>query len=219
MTLPRPKAVLFDWDDTIVDNWHTAFAAINTTLEHMGHAPWSVEECRRRSGPSARDLFTQLFGEDRWQEADRVYYATFLDLVMKNAATHDGALDVLNMLSRNGVVMGVVSNKRNPLLKQEIENIGLGHYFPVVIAAGEASADKPDPAPILLALEQSAVTPGPDVWYIGDSHTDMMSARRAGCSAVLIETKTPPEDLMRDHPPHARFKGHAEILAAVSGLF
>src|SRR5690606_28818849 len=61
--LPKPRAVVFDWDDTIVDNWLSAFKALNTTLVHMGAEAWSEDEARRRSGPSARDLFTGLFGE------------------------------------------------------------------------------------------------------------------------------------------------------------
>lgn len=211
MTITKPRVVLFDWDDTVVDNWETAFSALNAALQHMGMEAWSAEEARRRSGPSARDLFTQLFG-DKWQEADKVYYDTFMALVLDKIQVMHSAEDVLKKLAAHNVIMGVVSNKRNPLLGNEIRHIGFEHYFPVIIGAGEASADKPHPAPILKALETLGALPGRDVWYIGDSHTDMMSASRAGCTPVLIETRPPPEDLMAEHPPHKRFKDHVNIM-------
>lgn len=217
--LTKPRAIIFDWDDTIVDNWETAFKALNTALVHMGTEAWSEDEARRRSGPSARDLFTSLFGADRWQEADKVYYDTFCAIVFENVRQHDNAGNFLQMLHDNGVEMGVVSNKRNPLLRQEITHLGFDKYFKEILGAGEASADKPNPAPLLLALERMGIEPGPDVWYLGDSHTDMMCALAAGCTPILIETKTPPEDLLIKNPPARRFRRHSDLMEYVRGYF
>jgi phosphoglycolate phosphatase len=219
MTLPKPQAVIFDWDDTLVDNWNTAYKALNVALVHMGAEPWSEDEARRRSGPSARDLFTQLFGADRWKEADKVYYETFCALVLDNVRMHDKAEDFLKALKAKGIFMAVVSNKRNPLLRQEIAHLGFEKYFSKIIGAGEASADKPDPAPLLLALEGSGIAPGPAVWYVGDSHTDMMCALKAGCTAVLIETKPPPEDLLAQHPPTRRVRHHEDLMELFERYF
>lgn len=217
--LPKPRAVIFDWDDTLVDNWETAFKSLNAALIHMGAEAWTEDEARRRSGPSARDMFTQLFGADRWEEADRVYYDTFCKLVEQNARIHTHADLFLELLHKNAVYMAVVSNKRNPLLKREIEMQGFGRYFKKVIGAGEASADKPSPAPLLLSLEGSGIAPGPDVWYLGDSHTDMMCAIAAGCTAILIETKTPPEDLLIKNPPALRVRKHKDLMEYVTAYF
>jgi beta-phosphoglucomutase-like phosphatase (HAD superfamily) len=60
--MQKPDAVIFDWDDTIVDTWQVVRSAINTTLEAFGHAPWSEDEARKRIGPPARSLFSGLFG-------------------------------------------------------------------------------------------------------------------------------------------------------------
>jgi len=218
-TLPKPRAIIFDWDDTLVDNWHTAFKALNTALVHMGAEAWTEAEARRRSGPSARDLFTGLFGEARWKEADKVYYDTFCSLVEQNVRIHEHADQFLEMLAKNGIYMAVVSNKRNPLLTREVKHLGFDKYFKKVLGAGEAKADKPDPAPLLMALEGSGIEPGPDVWYLGDSHTDMMCAIRAGCTAVLIETKPPPEDLLIKNPPAQRFRKHKDLMEYLSAYF
>ncbi|MBI1214634.1 MAG: HAD hydrolase-like protein [Alphaproteobacteria bacterium] len=217
-TLPKPLAVVFDWDDTLVDNWATALTSMNATLTHMGMQPWSDEEARRHSGPSARDMFQKLFGA-RWEEADKVYYDTFCSLVLKNVRVHDNALQMLQVLADNGVYLAVVSNKRGPLLRQEVGHLGFDKYFAKVIGAGDAAADKPDPAPLIMALDDSGVAAGPEVWFMGDSHTDMRCALDAGCTPVLIETKTPPEDLLIKNPPAARFQNHAQIMELLAGYF
>jgi phosphoglycolate phosphatase len=64
--------------------------------------------------------------------------------------------------------------------------LGWDNHFGPVIGAGDASADKPDPAPILMALKQLGFPPGPTVWYLGDTALDMVAARAAGVTSVLV---------------------------------
>ena len=218
--VPKPRAVLFDWDDTVVNNWHIGVDAINTTLVHMGMEPWSEAEIRRRSGQSARDAFIILFGEERWQEADRVYYQTFLKLCRERGVQLvDGIGDVLAALARAGVYMGVVSNKRGDLLREDVARAGFTGYFGAIVGAGDAAADKPDPAPVALALNGSGITPARDVWFVGDSHTDMICAHRTGCSGILIETKPPPEDLLIKNLPARRFATHSMFMEFIGEYF
>ena len=221
IVVPKPRAVLFDWDDTVVSNWDIGVAAINATLVHMGLDAWSEAEIRRRSGQSARDAFTILFGEERWQEADRMYYATFNKLAEERGQTLvPGISDVFETLASAGVYMGVVSNKRGDLLRKDVERSGFAKFFGGIIGAGDAEFDKPDPAPVLLALKSSSgVLPAPDVWFVGDSHTDMICAHKTGCSGMLIETKTPPEDLLTPNMPARRFADHVKFMEFIRGYF
>ena len=55
-----------------------------------------------------------------------------------------------------------------------------------IVGAGDAKADKPDPAPILLALQELGAAPDRSVWYLGDTATDMQAARAAGITGVLV---------------------------------
>lgn len=218
--VPKPRAVLFDWDDTVVDNWHIGVDAINATLVHMGMEAWSEEEIRRRSGLSARDAFTLLFGEERWQEADRIYYDTFHRLCHERGVRLvTGIEDVLAALARADVYMGVVSNKRGDLLRQDVARAGFTGYFGNIVGAGDAAADKPDPAPVMMALSGSDIVPARDVWFVGDSHTDMICAHRTGCSGMLIETKPPPDDLLIKNPPAQRFADHVKFMEFIDGFF
>ena len=56
-----PRAILFDWDNTLVDSWPTILDALNTTFEAFDMAPWSMIEARERVRHSMRDSFPKLF--------------------------------------------------------------------------------------------------------------------------------------------------------------
>lgn len=218
MTLSKPRAVIFDWDDTIIDSWGLSLAALNKALTAMGEKPWSDEEARRRAGPSARDLFRQMFG-DRWEEADKIFLDSLMAMFEKTVPVYADVEALLQTLAAQNVYMAVVSNKRGHLLRREAATARFDRFFGKVVGAGDARADKPDPAPVLLALEGSGIAPGADVWFVGDSHTDMLCAANAGCTAILIETKPPPEETLAKNPPERRFKQHYDLMEFIKANF
>ncbi|MDE1152421.1 MAG: HAD family hydrolase [Micavibrio sp.] len=218
MTMPNPKAVIFDWDDTLVDTWGVVTAAINTTLRHMGHAEWSEEQLRLNIGPPARVLFTRLFGEDRWQEADKVYVAAYEAGIRQHLKIHAGAEETLKQLADSGVFMAVVSSKRGNILRAEAAHLGFDKYFSALVGAGDAPMDKPHAESVQHALQGSGLAAGADVLFIGDSLTDITCARNAGCTAVLIETKLPDAALLAKNPPDLRVANHAALQQQLAQL-
>lgn len=208
----KPSAVIFDWDDTLVITWDIVRAAINTTLTAMGSTPWTEEEAKQRIGPPAKVLFSGLFGEDKWQEADRIYINAYSDSIAGNIRVHDHAKDILQLLNDQKIYTAVVSTKRGPLLRKESTELGFDPYFKKLVGTGDAPKDKPHIEAVLHALEGSDIKPDKDVWFIGDSTTDIICANNAGCLPLLVETKLPPADLLAQYPPAMRFKTHQDLL-------
>ncbi|MGH6720211.1 MAG: HAD family hydrolase [Alphaproteobacteria bacterium] len=180
----RPRAILFDWDGTLVDSWDAIHAALVGTQEARGVTPWTRTEARERL-QSLRDHFPILFGAE-WREAltdyRQRYYATHLEAIRPL----DGAEALLAACADLGVPLGVVSSKLGDGLRREAEHLGWHRRFRVLIGAGDAARDKPDAAPAHAALEALGVAPGADVWLVGDSTADLGCARNAGLGAVLV---------------------------------
>jgi phosphoglycolate phosphatase len=183
--MTRPRAIIFDWDNTLVDTWQTIHDALNTTLDAMGHASWTLDESKERVRLSLRDSFGALFG-DRWEEARRIYLDTFLAVHLERLTALPGTSDLLEQLSRDGFTLAVVSNKTGPILRREAQHLGWTRYFRRLVGATDATADKPDAAPVHLALEGSGVAAGRQVWLVGDTAVDMQCAVNAGCVPVLL---------------------------------
>ncbi|ABC22483.1 HAD-superfamily hydrolase, subfamily IA, variant 1 [Rhodospirillum rubrum ATCC 11170] len=211
-TARPPRAVLFDWDNTLVDSWPVIHQAMNTTLVAMGHDPWRIEETRTRIGLSLRDGFPQLFGA-RWEEARDIYYAAFRAVHLDLLRELDGARDLLAALAARGVFLGVVSNKTGAFLREEVSALGLDTLFGAVIGAGDAARDKPAADPALMALDIGGVAPGPDLWFVGDASVDLACAAQIGCLGVLLRPEPPAPGEFADHPPALYRAGCRDLLA------
>ena len=74
MSLPVPTAILWDWDNTLVDAWAGVQAGMNAALRAFGMPEWSVEDVRARARLSLREAFPPLFGPD-WERARELFYA------------------------------------------------------------------------------------------------------------------------------------------------
>jgi phosphoglycolate phosphatase len=186
--LPPPRAVLFDWDNTLVDNWRTIAEAFNATLTAMGHEPWTLEETRARVRASLRDSFPKLFGE-RWPEAKRIYVDAFASRHLQTLKPMPNAEDLLGALGERGAWVGIVSNKTGGFLRKEVEHLGWQRHFQTVVGAGDAPNDKPAPDPVHLALDGSGIPAGREVWFVGDTEMDMECAHVSGCVPVLLNAE------------------------------
>jgi phosphoglycolate phosphatase len=185
-----PTAVIFDWDNTLIDNWGSIQAALNATFRAMDHPQWTLDEVKARVRGSLRDTFPPMFG-DRWTEARDVFYATLEAVHLETVLPLPGAVALLDRLAGAGIYCALVSNKTGTYLRREAEHLSWSDRFGRLVGAGDAAEDKPAPAPVVMALEASGITPGPHVWFVGDTATDILCARNAGCTAILVRDTAP----------------------------
>ncbi len=176
--LRRPRAILFDWDNTLVDSWGTIHEALNFLMRAMGQIEWSLAETRERVRLSLRETFPTLFGE-RWEEAQGIYLDKFREIHLERLCPLPGREAMLRALVEEGMFLGVVSNKTGELLRREVARLGWSDFFGSIVGAGDAPADKPASEPVHLALCE-------EVWFVGDTAVDMECALNSGCIAVLL---------------------------------
>ena len=197
--LSRPRAILFDWDNTLVDSWTTIHEALNAVMAAMEKPLWSLRETKERVRLSLRESFPLHFG-DRWEEARQIYLDVFRSIHLERLSPLPGRVELLRALADDGFFLGVVSNKTGALLRLETERIGWSPLFGSVIGAGDAALDKPHPAPVALALEQSGVEAGDAVWFVGDTGIDMECAYNSGCVPVLLGNAASGAEFLRCTP-------------------
>lgn len=198
-----PKAIIFDWDNTLVDSWEGIREAYNATFTHFGMPLWSLAETQANVAGSMRDTFPQMFGS-RWEEARDVFYATVHTMGTRHLTPLKGALSLLQWLRQQEIHAAVVSNKNGALLRKDIESLGWNSFFCGMVGAGDCAQDKPAIEPILSVLETTGLQPSRQVWFVGDSHIDIRCGQNAGCRTVLLHPESlPKEDSLQpdDHLP------------------
>lgn len=215
--LTPPRAMVFDWDNTLVDSWGCIQESYNRTFRHFGMPQWDMDETRANVARSLRDSFPILFGE-RWHEAREVFTRVFEEIHMSHLRPLPGAGEMLADLADAGLYLAVVSNKRGSFLRTEAQALGWSAWFGRLVGANDAEADKPHPAPVHLALEAGDLAPGPHVWFIGDSAVDLQCAVNSGCAPVLLRPEPPAEGEFPGHAPLCHLSGCGQLAGLVREL-
>lgn len=180
-----PQAILFDWDNTLVDTGPMVYNSLNFAREALGLSPFTQEEFWGRPHHSIRDSAFDLFGEN-FAEGEHLFYTHIQKVHLKELSTLQGAEHLLEDLNTRGVYMGVVSNKEGIHLRKEVDHLGWKSHFRKIIGSKDTHEDKPSALPVLAALQESEITAGLDVWFVGDSIIDVHCARASGCIPVVV---------------------------------
>ncbi|MFN7038879.1 MAG: HAD family hydrolase [Alphaproteobacteria bacterium] len=180
----KPEAIIFDWDNTLVDTWSLLLQSMNETFIIFGMTTWTLEEMKERCFRSMKDVFPQIFG-NRWEEAGQLYRKTYRLNRAAELRFLPNALDFLDMVKYNNIYTAIVSNKASEILKEEVALLKVEEYFAKIIGSGDAPEDKPSPIPFQYALSDSNIQLSANVWYIGDTEGDMESAHNANCKQIF----------------------------------
>lgn len=181
-------AVIFDLDGTLLNTLGDLRAATNHALAVRGLPPHSMEEIRQFIGNSIRLLICRAMPEgtpeaeiDAALDDFKAYYAAHIH---DRTVPYDGIPQLLTALRKRGIQVAVLSNKIDSASQQLIE-----YFFPgktdVVFGEHVGVPRKPDPTSCRMVMQQLGVQPE-QVLYVGDSGTDMQTAKNAGLYAVGV---------------------------------
>jgi phosphoglycolate phosphatase len=182
------RAVLFDLDGTLADTLADLANAMNWALARLGCHAHSTDSYRYRVGRGARELCARALPADKQQLVDEAvrlmrehYDAHCFDLT----TLYSGIPELIAALAERGCKLAVLSNKPDDFTKRVI-----AHYFkmsPFAVVRGQLPNVplKPDPTAALQIAHELALSPAH--WlYLGDTDTDMETARAAGMEAVGV---------------------------------
>jgi phosphoglycolate phosphatase len=140
---------------------------------------------------SRTDIFEILFGDDEEAKhiAHREFHHAYRNHFGMVTPFEDAFPEVLTELRELGLTLGVLTNRDREFMEHEIDAVGESgwrHYFDTMVCGDDVAVRKPSPDSIFKALDNLAVKPGPGTWYIGDSTTDTIAAKRAGVTNVFF---------------------------------
>lgn len=183
--LKKPKAVIFDWDNTLVDTWPLIQYAIDKTMTDMGQEPWGLEKVRDNVHKSMRESFPVIFGDD-WEKAGEIYKTTYRAIHLERIRFLPNALELIHKIHQLGITQFIVSNKMGVSLRKEVKQLDIDRLFFAVVGANDANADKPSREPVELALLGSDIDCKKDeVWFVGDTIADVECAYASGCTPIV----------------------------------
>lgn len=182
------RVILFDWDGTLVDNFSVIHNGLNAVFKSFNMKLWSDDESRKNIRLTAADLFSQLFPNKSDMDYALDIYRGYVEKHhIEYLVELKGAAKMLSELKQRGYILGIVSNKTQRFLDKEVRELAWDNYFDVIIGAGTAPKDKPNPDSIFYALSKLELDNNKDeVFYVGDTETDMFAAQAANIDSVFV---------------------------------
>ena len=218
------RAVIFDLDGTLVDTAPDLMRATNHVLESLGRRPISMDEVRSFVGHGARALLTRgLAATGGLPEAYDVEpdYIRFVDYYSQNIAEGStpfpGLIRLLDRLKAEGFGLGVCTNKLEGLSVQLLDALKLSPYFGAVVGPDTLGIAKPDPRPFREAVSRLGLV-APRALMVGDSETDILTARNAGVPVIAVPFGYTPKPV-QDFGPDRMISHFDEAYEAIQDLF
>ena len=180
----RFPVVLFDLDGTVIDSGAIILASMRHAAREVLGVEVPDEQLMAAVGGPGLEAQMQALSPDRADELVTVYRA-------HNEPLHDelvccaGMDEVLVQLRDEGRRLGIVTAKRRQTVELAFAQIPIEHLFETVVGGDETKKHKPDPEPLLLALERLGVAPH-DAVYVGDAPFDVKAAKAAGLYSVGV---------------------------------
>jgi phosphoglycolate phosphatase len=184
-----PSALLFDLDGTLVDSVPDLAAAVNALLAEHGRPPLDQAAVAGMVGDGTGKLVERALaatgGVDMpLSAAVERFLALYEADPVELTRPYPEVPAVLERLGREGYRLALCTNKPERVTHAVLKGLGLDRFFPLTLGGDSLPLRKPDPAPLLFALERLGVGPAAAA-MVGDHKNDVLAARAAGMPAIF----------------------------------
>lgn len=181
---PRPLAVLFDLDGTLIDSIELILnAAAHAFRDWPGGGPTAAEWLTGVGIPL--DTALRRYTSDDHEVAR--LFARYREYQMEHhdrlIRCYDGVVDTVTELRRRSHPIGIVTSKSDALAHRGLQHVGLVEHMTTIVGCDSCTRHKPEPEPVLRALERLGYEPSEAV-FIGDSVHDMEAGNAAGVTTI-----------------------------------
>ena len=177
----RYKAILFDFDGTLLDSFPAHYQAYAVTLAYF-NKEITPNLYKQTYSPNWFAMYKALgIPEESYEEADAAWLA---EVGKHRPQLFAAARPLLDALSSEFILGLVTSGSRDRVLR-DLASTGIGDLFQVIVTGDDISRPKPDPEGLSIALDRLQLLPE-QALYVGDAREDCFMAQAAGVPFVGI---------------------------------
>jgi len=185
------KLLIFDLDGTLLNTIDDLAVSANYALRRSGYPEHPIEAYRFFVGNGITRLIERALPEEARQESTvlklrEIFVAYYQQHKTDFTRPYPGIPELLEYLHRQQIRMAVASNKYQQGTEELIHHFFGQSYFSIVLGQRENIPVKPDPTIVEEILNGTGITDRSRVLYIGDSGTDMQTARNSGITSVGV---------------------------------
>lgn len=181
------KAMIFDVDGVLIDSNRIIVEAYQKTAEKLGLRIPSPHEVVDLMGRPLSEIVRILWPKSNVELYIEEFRSLFMD---KNLLIPpiEGAVDAVREIRESGFRIGVLSGKIMFFIKKHLREAGFNiNWFEIIVSFETTKKHKPDPEPLLYAINQLGVKPEETV-YVGDAISDYECAKNAKVEYFAVLT-------------------------------
>ena len=207
--------LLFDFDGTLLDTNELIIQTFQYVLGN--HYPGKYEriDILPFLGPTLYESFDSVEPEKTEQLIEE-YRAWNKSMHDELSIEFDGVSETMRLLKTAGMKMAIVSTKRKDMIMRGLELLDVEGVFDEVIAMDDVTKTKPDPEPILLALERLGAN-ADEALMIGDNYHDIVGGQNAGVRTAGVAWSAKGEAFLQTFNPDYMLQHISELLQLVKG--
>ncbi|WP_336823903.1 pyrophosphatase PpaX [Sporosarcina sp. USHLN248] len=207
--------LLFDFDGTLLDTNELIIQSFQTVLDEYYPNRFERVHILPFLGPTLRETFDSIDPEktEEMMKAYRAWNLQHHDLLAKE---FDGVKETLKSLKEMGLKMAIVSTKRNNMIMRGLALLGVTELFDTIVGLDDVSMPKPDPEPLLLAMERLGASPE-ETMMIGDNLHDIAGGKNAGVRTAGVAWSIKGEEFIRSLEPDFVLQHLSDLQKIVAG--
>ena len=213
----QARAIIFDLDGTLLDTLADLADAGNAVLASLGLPQHPQDAYRYFVGLGIEELVRRMLPKDRCDDelVARTVGLTSAEYKRRwkdKTRPYEGIGEMLAGLARRGLPLCVLSNKPQVYTDLTVDEFFPDRPFVFVRGARPEVPNKPHPAGALALAKELGVAPG-SIIFVGDTATDMKTARGAGMLPVGVLWGFRDEAELRDNGARRIIARPDELLA------
>lgn len=178
------NTLLFDLDGTLIDTNELIISSFLHTLEFYYPGKYMREDVIPFMGPSLMETFGSIDAQ-RAEEMIAKYRAYNLANHDRIVTIFEGVYDTIKLLKEKGYKIAIVTTKLSDVVDMGLRLTKLDEFFDVIVALDHVTKAKPDPEPVLMALEKLGSSPEEAI-MVGDNSHDILAGKNAGTKTAGV---------------------------------
>ncbi|MDL0437060.1 MULTISPECIES: pyrophosphatase PpaX [unclassified Niallia] len=178
------NTLLFDLDGTLIDTNELIISSFLHTLDFYYPGKYIRKDVIPFMGPTLMETFGSIDAK-RAEEMAAKYRAYNLENHDRIVTIFEGVYDTIKILKENGYKIAIVTTKLSDVVDMGLKLTKLDEFFDVIVALDHVTKAKPDPEPVLMALEKLGSSPEEAI-MVGDNSHDILAGKNAGTKTAGV---------------------------------